>query len=176
MNNLINLTKEQDNSQTCNEQHQEHSQYVVYTDGACANNHLQNLGSRKAGWAAITLINGQLVGEQSGSLKGEDATSNRAELIAAIRGLSGVPEGAYIELFTDSKYVIQCITEWLGNWKKNGWRTANKKPVKNMDLIQELDELYQNRCVHMTWVKGHSGNELNERADSLAKQTMMINT
>ena len=132
---------------------------VVYTDGAC----LGNPGP--GGWAAVVL-------DQSGrrELSGFDpaTTNNRMELRAALEGLRALPGGAEVHLHTDSQYVRNGMREWLARWKRNGWRTADKKPVKNEDLWRALDAAAQAHQVHWHWVRGHDGDELNERCDTLA--------
>lgn len=99
-----------------------------------------------------------------------DTTNNRMELRAAIEALTRVPSGAIVQLYTDSQYVKNGITSWIIGWKKNGWRTAAKKPVKNADLWRELDQACGNVNVEWRWVKGHSGDPGNEKADQLANQ------
>ncbi len=136
----------------------------IYTDGAC----LGNPGP--GGWGA--LMRG-LVGED-GLMESEisggesDTTNNRMELMAAIVALETVPETSTVRLHTDSKYVKDGITQWITNWKHNGWRTANRKPVKNIDLWQRLDAAVARHEVSWHWIKGHSGHPENERADALA--------
>jgi len=97
-----------------------------------------------------------------------DTTNNRMELMAAIVALETVPETSTVRLHTDSKYVKDGITQWITNWKRNGWRTANRKPVKNIDLWQRLDAVVARHDVSWHWIKGHSGHPENERADALA--------
>jgi ribonuclease HI len=99
-----------------------------------------------------------------------DTTNNRMELMAAIRGLKALKRHCEVELYTDSQYVRKGITEWMHNWKKNGWKTSAKKPVKNEDLWRQLDEEVQRHSVNWHWVKGHSGNPGNELADELANK------
>jgi ribonuclease HI len=102
---------------------------------------------------------------------GEPATTNnRMELMAAIQGLESLKRGCPVKLYTDSKYVMQGITEWIDNWKAKGWKTAAKKPVKNVDLWQRLDQARQRHQVQWIWVKGHAGHDGNERADELANR------
>ena len=132
----------------------------LYTDGACRGN--PGVG----GWGVLLKhadIQHELFGHE------ENTTNNRMELIAAIEGIKAV-EVNYQEIvvYTDSQYVCKGITEWLGNWKKNGWKTAARKPVKNDDLWRRLDDLCNQYTVKWYWVKGHSGNQGNERADALA--------
>jgi ribonuclease HI len=139
------------------------SSVTLYTDGGCRGN--PGLG----GWGAVLLY-----GEHKKELKGSepDTTNNRMELLAAIEGLKALKRDVTVNLYTDSKYVKQGITQWIFNWKKNGWKTASKKPVKNQDLWQALDEQMQNHDVRWHWVKGHAGDKYNELADSLANKAM----
>lgn len=131
----------------------------IYTDGACSGN------PGPGGWGAI-LVHGGTEKELSG---GEAATTNnRMEMTAAIKALSALKSSCHVDLYTDSKYVMQGITEWIHDWKKRGWKTADKKPVKNADLWQELEEAASRHDVHWHWVRGHDGHVMNERADQLA--------
>jgi ribonuclease HI len=131
----------------------------IYTDGACRGN------PGPGGWAAL-LVAGKDRREVSGA---EDlTTNNRMELMAAIRGLGALKRRCAVELYTDSKYVLQGITEWLPNWKARGWRTAAREPVKNQDLWQLLDAAALAQDIEWHWVKGHSGHEGNEYVDQLA--------
>ncbi|MGH1417832.1 MAG: ribonuclease HI [Hyphomicrobiaceae bacterium] len=137
--------------------------YIIYTDGACSGN------PGPGGWGALIMQNDKRR-ELSG---GEpETTNNRMELIGAISALENVPTGSKVSLHTDSKYVMQGITEWIKNWKRNNWRTAAKKPVKNAELWQQLDELNGQHDVSWHWVKGHAGHPENERADELARRGM----
>ncbi|NND65858.1 MAG: ribonuclease HI [Gammaproteobacteria bacterium] len=137
---------------------------TIYTDGACSGN------PGPGGWGVLLRI-----GEQEKELFGgePETTNNRMELLAAIKALealNGHCDGACeIKLITDSQYVQQGITEWLAGWKMRGWRTANKKPVKNQDLWQQLDVLAKKYNVQWHWVRGHAGEVGNERADELAR-------
>ena len=133
---------------------------VIYTDGGCAPT---NPGP--GGWAAILIK-----GAHRKELKGGEphTTNNRMELMAAIAALEALKKRSTVELHTDSKYVHDGISKWIHGWKRNGWKTADKKPVKNMDLWQRLDAAVQHHDVHWRWVKGHAGHEMNERADQLA--------
>jgi ribonuclease HI len=132
---------------------------TIHTDGAC----LGNPGP--GGWGAV-LRYGEHVKELYG---GEPATTNnRMELMAAIRALEALTRPSVVDLHTDSSYVRNGILSWVANWKSNGWRTAAKKPVKNDDLWRRLDEATQAHEVRWHWVKGHSGDPGNERADELA--------
>lgn len=133
----------------------------IYTDGACRGN------PGAGGWGALLLF-----GDQTKELFGGEAltTNNRMELMAAIQALSALKRGCELTLYTDSQYVRKGITEWIDNWKRRDWKTAAKKPVKNVDLWQTLDKLVAQHTVHWVWVKGHAGNEGNERADQLANR------
>ena len=134
--------------------------FVIYTDGACSGN------PGPGGWGA-RLEGPDGVNEISG---GEAATTNnRMELSAAIEALARLPDNSQVTLVTDSNYVKDGMTSWLDNWKKRGWKTAAKKPVKNVDLWQALDAQCQRHQVEWQWVKGHSGHPGNERADELAR-------
>ena len=134
---------------------------MIFTDGACSGN------PGPGGWGAI-LIHGESRKEICG---GEpDTTNNRMEMMAAIQALEGLKKPCEVELHTDSTYVMKGISEWIHNWKRRGWRTADGKPVKNEDLWRRLDEARGRHDVHWRWVKGHAGHELNERADELARQ------
>jgi ribonuclease HI len=136
----------------------------IYTDGACSGN------PGPGGWGA-QLRSGSQVKEICG---GESAgtTNNRMELMAAIQALESLTRPATVRLHTDSAYLRNGITSWLANWKRNGWRTADKKPVKNADLWQRLDTAAGRHQVTWLWVKGHAGNPGNERADALANRGM----
>ncbi len=131
----------------------------IFTDGACKGN------PGPGGWGALLRYNGTEKRLHGGEA---DTTNNRMELMAAIQALKSVKESCDIALTTDSQYVRKGIMEWLHNWKKNGWKTANKKPVKNSDLWQELDEQTRLHKIEWHWVKGHSGHYENEIADELA--------
>lgn len=133
---------------------------VIYTDGACSGN------PGPGGWGAILTFKGHEK-ELSGGLP--VTTNNRMELTAAIRALEALKRPSSVEITTDSQYVRKGITEWMHGWKKNGWRTASKKPVKNEDLWRELDHLTKIHQVKWSWVKGHDGHPMNERADALAR-------
>ena len=136
-------------------------QVTIYTDGACRGN------PGPGGWGVL-LMSGNAEKELCG---GETlTTNNRMELMAAIRALEALKQRCRVDLHTDSQYVRQGITGWIHNWKKNGWKTANKKPVKNADLWQELDAAIGHHEVHWHWVKGHAGDPGNERADALANR------
>jgi ribonuclease HI len=133
---------------------------VVFTDGACSGN------PGPGGWGAILTFKGV-----EKELKGGEAhtTNNRMELMAAISALEAMKRPCLVELHTDSQYVKNGITSWIHNWKRNGWRTADKKPVKNEDLWRRLDEALAIHKVDWRWVKGHAGHDMNERADALAR-------
>jgi len=131
----------------------------IFTDGACRGN------PGPGGWGALLRY-----GKKEKTLHGGEAhtTNNRMELTAAIEALAAVKEPCKVILTTDSQYVRKGITEWIANWKKNGWRTSAKKPVVNADLWRKLDELTQKHQIKWHWVKGHSGHRENEIADELA--------
>lgn len=131
----------------------------IITDGAC----LGNPGP--GGWASI-LRYGRHKTELSGLE--EHTTNNRMELTAAVRGLSALKEPCEVEVITDSEYLKNGITEWLPRWKRNGWKTSTKTPVKNQDLWEQLDSLVQRHKTRWVWTKGHAGHEDNNRADELA--------
>ena len=133
----------------------------IYTDGSC----LGNPGD--GGWAAIIIEN-----EKKTYIKGskKDTTNNQMELLAPIKALEKIPQGSKVQIFTDSKYVKSGITEWIHNWKKNGWKTANKQPVKNQDLWTELDNMTIAYEIEWIWVKGHSSDKLNNEVDLIARE------
>ena len=133
----------------------------VYTDGACRGN------PGPGGWGALLRYNGTEKEIWGGEA---DTTNNRMELTAAIRALEALNQPCDVDLYTDSTYVRDGITRWLANWKRRGWRTANKKPVKNQDLWQKLDAAAARHTVRWHWVEGHAGHEDNERADDLANR------
>lgn len=138
-------------------------QIEIFTDGACKGN------PGPGGWGALLRYQGT-----EKSLKGAEAntTNNRMELMAAICALQAVREPCEITLTTDSQYVRKGVTEWMAGWKRNGWRTADKKPVKNQDLWQALDAAAAVHQMHWRWVKGHAGHRENEIADQLANQAI----
>lgn len=136
---------------------------VVYTDGACRGN------PGPGGWGVLLRYDKhekELYGAEA------DTTNNRMELMAAIKAIEAVTECCVIELWTDSQYVQKGITEWLPNWKARNWRTANRKPVKNADLWQHLEQVVESHQVSWHWVRGHSGHPDNERADELANRAI----
>jgi ribonuclease HI len=139
------------------------AEIIIYTDGACRGN------PGPGGWGAILAADGK-INEINGSERA--TTNNRMELLAAIQALDASDEGSTIVLYTDSNYVKGGITTWMKNWIRNGWKTAAKKPVKNQDLWQRLDASASRHAVEWRWVKGHSGNEGNERADELANEAI----
>ena len=138
----------------------------IYTDGSC----LSNPGN--GGWAAIININGE-VKKISGNEK--NTTNNRMELMAPINALKYINSEDPIEIFTDSKYVKNGITEWINTWVLNNWKTSNKEDVKNKDLWIELYKLNQSLNVKWNWVKAHAGDPLNEEVDMLAKKAANLN-
>jgi ribonuclease HI len=135
---------------------------TIHTDGACSGN------PGPGGWGAILEWNGTKKEIRGGEA---DTTNNRMELMAAIQALDALKkDGRHVTLITDSVYVRDGITKWIHGWKKRGWKTANKKPVKNVELWQQLDDLNQRHEIEWRWVKGHSGDPGNERADELARE------
>ena len=141
----------------------EKTHVVVYTDGACAGN------PGPGGWGAILIS-----GEHRKELHGGEAasTNNRMELKAAIAALEALKRPSRIDLHTDSEYVRNGIMSWIHGWKKRGWKTADRKPVKNVELWQKLDEARNRHDVTWHWVRGHTGDVENERADELAREGM----
>ncbi|HFE32783.1 MAG TPA: ribonuclease HI [Gammaproteobacteria bacterium] len=136
-------------------------QVELFTDGACRGN------PGPGGWGALL----RLGGTEKELFGGEpETTNNRMELMAAIRGLESLKRPCRVRLTTDSQYVMKGITEWMDNWKRRGWKTAAKKPVKNVDLWQRLDKALQPHEVEWHWVRGHTGHAENERADELANR------
>jgi len=134
----------------------------IYTDGACSGN--PGIG----GWGAVIIIkNEKPIYLNGGS---EYTTNNKMELTAAIKSLQYFTESKNIIIFTDSKYVMNGIESWIDNWKKNGWKTANKKKVKNQELWEKLDSEISKHTIKWKWIKGHTGNEFNEKADCLARK------
>jgi ribonuclease HI len=133
----------------------------IWTDGACSGN------PGPGGWGSILVA-----GERRRELKGgeRDTTNNRMELMAAIMALEALKKPCQVRMHVDSQYVRQGITGWIHGWKKNGWKTADKKPVKNAELWLRLDEARQQHDIEWLWVKGHAGDPENERADELARE------
>ena len=138
--------------------------YKIYTDGAC----LGNPGP--GGWGAVIFDQDDKQKNISGSEK--NTTNNRMELLAAIMSLKKIKTNSEVVIFTDSTYVKNGITEWMKNWKKNGWKNSSKKPVKNKDLWEKLDKLCEANSVSWKWVKGHSSNKFNNLADELATKAI----
>ncbi len=133
---------------------------TLYTDGSC----LGNPGP--GGWAALLQYNGH---EKLISGGDDSTTNNRMELMAVIKALAGLRQACDIQLYTDSKYVMDGATRWINNWRRNGWRNSQNKAVKNADLWQQLDELCQQHHINWHWVKAHAGHEFNERVDEAAR-------
>ncbi|MGD0723450.1 MAG: ribonuclease HI [Roseiarcus sp.] len=136
---------------------------AIWTDGACSGN------PGPGGWGAVLCYDGR-----ERELCGGEAltTNNRMELIAAICALEALSRPCAVELHTDSQYLRGGVTGWIGNWKRNGWRTADRKPVKNEDLWRRLDAAAARHEIAWAWVKGHAGDAMNERADALARRGM----
>jgi ribonuclease HI len=137
---------------------------IIHTDGACSGN------PGPGGWGAILEWNGH-----KRELKGGEphTTNNRMELMAAIMALEALKRPCTVEVHTDSQYLRDGITKWIHGWKRNGWRTADKKPVKNAELWQRLDAALARHNVSWHWVRGHAGHDLNERADELARAAIV---
>ncbi|MBT3330038.1 MAG: ribonuclease HI [Rhodospirillaceae bacterium] len=137
------------------------NEVVIYTDGACSGN------PGPGGWGVLMQF-----GDHEKELKGgePDTTNNRMEVLAAIEALEALKRPCLVNLHTDSVYLRDGITKWIINWKRNGWRTAAKKPVKNVDLWMRLEDAIERHQVNWHWVKGHAGNPGNEAADALARQ------
>ena len=144
------------------------TELTAYTDGACSGN------PGPGGWGALLVARrgGAVVKERELSGGEAQTTNNRMELMAAIAALEALGRPAEVELVTDSSYLRDGITRWLQGWKRNGWRTAAKQPVKNEDLWRRLDAAAARHRVRWSWVKGHAGHEENERADALARKGM----
>ncbi len=132
----------------------------IWTDGSC----LGNPGP--GGWAFIA-TDGKNIAQRSGGEK--NTTNNRMELMAVLRALTAAHRHSEVEIHTDSQYVKNGMQTWIKNWRKNSWRTADRKPVKNQDLWQPLDEIAGKMKIHWVWVRGHNGNEMNEKCDELAR-------
>ena len=138
----------------------------IYTDGSC----LENPGN--GGWAAIIFINNEKI-VISGNKK--NTTNNQMELLAAIEALKKIPEGQEIQIYTDSRYVKQGITEWINKWIQNNWKTSSKQKVKNVDLWKELNKISKKYKIEWHWVKAHAGDIINEEVDELAKKAASLN-
>ncbi|HET7176038.1 MAG TPA: ribonuclease HI [Gammaproteobacteria bacterium] len=139
------------------------SGFEVYTDGACRGN------PGPGGWGVLILEGGR---ERTLNGAEADTTNNRMELMAAIMALRELPDGSAADIYTDSKYVMDGLNDWLPTWKQRGWKTAAKKPVKNQDLWQALDAASTRHRLRWHWVKGHAGNAGNERVDRLANEAI----
>lgn len=132
----------------------------IFTDGACSGN------PGPGGWGAILRHKG-VEKELSGGIR--QTTNNRMELTAVVEALRALKEPCQVDLYTDSKYLKDGITSWIRNWKRNGWKTSAKQPVKNQDLWEALDEVVQKHQIEWHWIKGHAGHRENERCDELAR-------
>ena len=142
------------------------AQFIAYTDGACSGN------PGPGGWGAIlrAMEGDHIIKERELNGGEKDTTNNRMELMAAISALEALSRRTQITIITDSVYVKDGMTKWIMGWKKNGWKTAAKKPVKNEELWKRLDEAVSRHHVEWEWIKGHAGHEGNERADELARE------
>ena len=136
---------------------------TLYTDGACSGN------PGPGGWACV-LIYGEHEKELSGGAA--ETTNNRMEMTAALEGLKILKRPCKVEFYTDSNYLKDGVTQWLAGWKKRGWKTAAKQPVKNQDIWEQLDQVIQTHQIEWHWVKGHAGDEYNERCDELAREAL----
>ncbi len=136
---------------------------IIHTDGACSGN------PGPGGWGAVLQYNGTVKELKGGA---QLTTNNQMELTAAIEALTALKRHCKVELHTDSVYVKDGLTKWIHGWKRNGWRTADKKPVKNIELWQSLDAAVARHEIDWRWVKGHAGDAMNERADELANDGM----
>jgi len=134
---------------------------TIHTDGACSGN------PGPGGWGAVLHYGANEKELWGGELS---TTNNRMELMAAIAALETLKRSVVVDLHTDSQYLRNGIMTWIKGWKRNGWKTADKKPVKNIDLWQRLDAALAHHTVHWHWVRGHAGHDLNERADELARE------
>ncbi len=137
---------------------------TIYTDGACSGN------PGPGGWAALLRYGNhekELVGSK------QETTNNRMELTAALKALRALKEPCQVDFYTDSEYLKKGINEWMAKWKRKGWKTAAKKPVKNQDLWKALDKAIQGHQITWHWVRGHAGNRYNERVDKLARQAIL---
>jgi len=139
---------------------------IIYTDGACSGN------PGDGGWGAILMFK-EHQKQISGSQK--DTTNNQMEITAVIESLKIIKKSSEIIVYTDSKYVMEGITKWINGWKNNGWKTADKKPVKNCELWQKLENEVNKHNIEWRWVKGHSGNKYNDIADNLAREAIFKN-
>jgi len=139
---------------------------IIYTDGACSGN------PGDGGWGAILMFK-EHQKQISGSQK--DTTNNQMEITAVIESLKIIKKSSEIIIYTDSKYVMEGITKWINGWKNNGWKTADKKPVKNCELWQKLENEVNKHNIEWRWVKGHSGNKYNDIADNLAREAIFKN-
>ena len=160
---MVNSLSQQQGKAILSEDSNQSTVVEIYTDGACRGN------PGPGGWGALLRYRGH-----EKSLKGAEAntTNNRMELQAAINALQALKRPSQVDLTTDSKYVKDGITQWMDNWKKRGWKTSAKKPVKNEDLWRTLDELVSKHHVNWHWVKGHSGHDENEYVDQLANEAI----
>jgi ribonuclease HI len=141
----------------------EEKRIAIWSDGACSGN------PGPGGWGAILIFDGHRKELKGGAA---ETTNNRMELQAAIEALDALKRPSAVDFYTDSQYVRGGVTGWIKGWKKNGWKTADRKPVKNIDLWQRLDELAARHKIVWHWVKGHAGTSENERADELAREGM----
>jgi len=141
---------------------------IAHTDGACSGN------PGPGGWGVLLEAKRDGAVLKTRELKGGEAqtTNNRMELLAAIMALETLERASSITIVTDSAYVKNGVTSWIHGWKRNGWKTASKKPVKNVDLWERLDAAQSRHDVHWNWIKGHAGHDENERADELAREGM----
>jgi ribonuclease HI len=160
---MVNWPNQLQEKKALSETSQNNGMVHIFTDGACRGN------PGPGGWGALLRYKGQ-----EKSLKGAEpeTTNNRMEMIAAISALEALKRPSEVRLTTDSKYLMDGVTQWLANWKKRGWKTSAKKPVKNEDLWRRLDALVQQHRIEWQWVKGHSGHDENEYVDQLANQAI----
>ena len=157
------MTKQEPGGSGASSGQEQAGRVVIHTDGACSGN------PGPGGWGAILEWGGR-----KRELKGGEphTTNNRMELMAAIMALEALKRPCDVDLYTDSQYLRQGITSWIATWKRNGWRTADRKPVKNADLWQRLETAVSHHRVRWHWVRGHAGHDLNERADELAREAI----
>ncbi|NBX52055.1 MAG: ribonuclease HI [Proteobacteria bacterium] len=151
---------------TTNSPQTDSQKIIIYTDGACSGN------PGDGGWGAILMFK-EHQKQISGSQK--DTTNNQMEIKAVIESLKVIKKSSEIIIYTDSKYVMDGITKWINGWKINGWKTADKKPVKNCELWRQLDIEVNKHSIEWRWIKGHSGNKYNEIADNLAREAIFKN-